>query len=143
MKTSLTKRELTVMRILWDAKEPLIASEIAKRDNNASIFSIQRLLKNLIEKNMVEVSGIAYNKKAVARTFKPLVSAEDIEIDVIQDIINNLVSRNIAASHLIASLLPEDNDQKTLEELSNLEKLIQERKAQILNNNPNCKLKNK
>lgn len=129
----LTKRELAVMRILWDAKEPLMASEIAQRDNN-TIYSVQRIIKNLIAKELVEVSDIRYNKKALARTFQPTVKSEDIEIDVIQNMFQNLLGKNIAASHLIAAFLPSESDPKALEELNELEKIILERKKQILQN---------
>ncbi len=124
----LTKRELAVMRILWDAKEPLMASEIAQRDNN-TIYSIQRIIKNLIAKELVEVSDIRYNKKSLARTFQPTVESEDIEIDVIQNMFQNLLGKNIATSHLIAAFVPAENDPKVLDEL---EKIILERKQQLL-----------
>lgn len=128
----LTNRELAVMRILWEAEKPLMVSEIVQKDKDGTIYSVQRIIQNLIKKNMVAVDGIAYNKKALGRTFKPLVSSEIIELNAIQEMFNSLVSKNITASHLIASLLPADNDQKTLEELNHLEELISERKRQIL-----------
>ncbi|MDE6364878.1 MAG: hypothetical protein K2L86_11590 [Lachnospiraceae bacterium] len=56
--------------------------------------------------------------KALARTFQPTVKSEDIEIDVIQNLFQNLLGKNIAASHLIAVFLPAENDPKALEELT-------------------------
>lgn len=132
----LTKRELAVMQILWEAGEPLMASEIAQREDS-TIYSVQRIIKNLIQKGIVEVGDIRYNKKALARTFQPTVSAKDIEVDVIQEMFHGMIGRNISASHLIAALLPAENDQDTLKELDELERLILERKAQILQENDN------
>ena len=128
----LTNRELEVMRILWAAEKPLMVSEIVQKDKNGTIYSVQRIIQNLIKKDMVAVEGIAYNKKALGRTFKPLVSSEVIELSNIQEMLGNMVSKDITASHLIAALLPSDNDEKTLNELNNLEEIIRERKKQIL-----------
>ncbi|MCM1143958.1 MAG: hypothetical protein NC407_04535, partial [Lachnoclostridium sp.] len=88
--------------------------------------------QNLIKKDMVAVDGIAYNKKALGRTFRPLVGSEVIELDAIREMLDGLVSKNIAASQLIASLLPTDNNEETLRELNHLEEIIHERKRQIL-----------
>ena len=134
MKMKLTNRELAVMRILCEADHSLMVSEIVQKDKNGTIYSVQRIVQNLIKKNMVAIDGIAYNKKALGRTFKPLVSIESIEINAIQEMFSGLVSKNIAASHLIAALLPTDNDDKTLEELNQLEEIIRARKAQFLQN---------
>ncbi|MDE7199558.1 MAG: BlaI/MecI/CopY family transcriptional regulator [Lachnospiraceae bacterium] len=128
----LTERELEVMRILWEADKPLMVSEIVQRDKNGTIYSVQRIIQNLIKKEMVAVEGMAYNKKALGRTFKPLVSAESIEQSHIQDVFSKMVSRNIAVSHLIAALLPADSSEQTLEELNRLEDIIRERKKRIL-----------
>lgn len=128
----LTERELEVMRILWEADKPLMVSEIVQRDKNGTIYSVQRIVQNLIKKDMVAVEGMAYNKKALGRTFKPLVSAEAIELSNIQEMFNKIISKNIAASHLVASLLPADNSEQALEELNRLEEIIHERKKQIL-----------
>ena len=130
----LTNRELEVMRILWAAEKPLMVSEIVQNDKNGTIYSVQRIIQNLIKKDMVAVEGIAYNKKALGRTFKPLVSSEVIELNNIQEMFKNMVSKNITASNLIAALLPSANDEQTLEELNKLEKIIHERKRQILEN---------
>lgn len=128
----LTQRELEIMRILCEADKPLMVSEIVQRDKNGTIYSVQRIIQNLIKKDMVAVEGMAYNKKALGRTFKPLVSAETIEQNNLQEMFSKIVSKNITASHLIAALLPADNSEQTLEELNRLEEMIRERKKQIL-----------
>ncbi|MCM1211979.1 MAG: BlaI/MecI/CopY family transcriptional regulator [Blautia sp.] len=128
----LTNRELAVMRVLWEAEKPLMVSEIVQRDKDGTIYSVQRIIQNLIKKDMVAVDGIAYNKKALGRTFRPLVGSEVIELDAIREMLDGLVSKNIAASQLIASLLPTDNNEETLRELNHLEEIIHERKRQIL-----------
>ncbi len=139
----LTQRELEIMRILCEADKPLMVSEIVQRDKNGTIYSVQRIIQNLIKKNMVAVEGMAYNKKALGRTFKSLVSAETIELNNIQEMFSKIVSKNIAASHLIAALLPADNSEQTLEELNQLEEMILERKKQILDGETSGKLPEK
>ena len=139
----LTQRELEIMRILCEADKPLMVSEIVQRDKNGTIYSVQRIIQNLIKKDMVAVEGMAYNKKALGRTFKPLVSAETIELNNIQEMFSKIVSKNIAASHLIAALLPADNSEQTLEELNRLEEMIRERKKQIMGGETSGKLPEK
>ena len=139
----LTQRELEIMRILCEADKPLMVSEIVQRDKNGTIYSVQRIIQNLIKKDMVAVEGMAYNKKALGRTFKPLVSAETIELNNIQEMFSKIVSKNIAASHLIAALLPVDNSEQTLEELNRLEEMIRERKKQIMGEDISGKLPEK
>ena len=63
----LTKRELDVMKILWNAKKPLMVSEIVQLDNDSTIYSVQRLISNLLKKGMIEVDSIVFNQKALAR----------------------------------------------------------------------------
>ncbi|MDE7016337.1 MAG: BlaI/MecI/CopY family transcriptional regulator, partial [Lachnospiraceae bacterium] len=53
----LTKRELAVMRVLWEANEPLTVSEIVERDADGTIDSVQRVVKNLLKKNAVAIEG--------------------------------------------------------------------------------------
>lgn len=120
-----------------------MVSEIVQRDKNGTIYSVQRIIQNLIKKDMVAVGGMAYNKKALGRTFKPLVSAETIELNNIQEMFSKIVSKNIAASHLMAALLPTDNSEQTLEELNRLEEIIHERKKQILDEDTFGKLPKK
>ena len=139
----LTQRELEIMRILCEADKPLMVSEIVQRDKNGTIYSVQRIIQNLIKKDMVAVEGMAYNKKALGRTFKPLVSAETIELNNIQEMFSKIVSKNVAASHLIAALLPADNSEQTLEELNRLEEMIRERKKQIMGGETSGKLPEK
>lgn len=139
----LTSRELEVMRILWEADKPLMVSEIVQRDKNGTIYSVQRIIQNLIKKDMVAVEGMAYNKKALGRTFRPLVSSESIELSNIQEMLSKMVSKNIAASHLIAALLPVDNSEQTLIELNQIEEIIRERKRRILSEETSGKLPEK
>lgn len=131
----LTSRELAVMKILWEADEPLMISEIVQREKNSTIYSVQRIMQNLLRKNAVTVDGIGYNKKALARKFSPIITSESVELGMIREMFGNMSSKNIPAANLIAALLPQENDEKTLAELEELEKIIARRKQQILDGN--------
>ena len=98
----LTKRELDVMKILWNAKKPLMVSEIVQLDNDSTIYSVQRLISNLLKKGMIEVDSIVFNQKALARKFKPT-----------------------------AALLPNDSSPEALNELADLEKIISDRISEL------------
>ncbi len=131
----LTSRELAVMKILWEADEPLMISEIVQREKNSTIYSVQRIMQNLLRKNAVTIDGIGYNKKALARKFSPIITSESVEFGMIREMFGNMSSKNIPAANLIAALLPQENDEKTLAELEELEKIIARRKQQILDGN--------
>ncbi len=131
----LTSRELAVMKILWEADEPLMISEIVQREKNSTIYSVQRIMQNLLRKNAVTIDGIGYNKKALARKFSPIITSESVELGMIREMFGNMSSKNIPAANLIAALLPQENDEKTLAELEELEKIIARRKQQILDGN--------
>ena len=127
----LTKRELAVMGVLWDSAEALMVSEIVKREPKSTIFSVQRVIKNLLSKGMVTVDSHEYSHKTLARKFKAVVSAEDFEIENMQKMFSALTNKEIPASHLVASLLSTVNDDKIMDELSKLEEIIKAKKQSL------------
>lgn len=132
----LTNRELAVMRILWEANEPLTVVEIVEKETYGTVDSVQRVIKNLLKKNLIAIEGYEQIGKKISRKLKPLVNSESIEIPVLEDFINSLVSKNINTSHIVASLLPTENTQKTWDELDRLEELIKKKKEEIALENP-------
>ena len=128
----LTNREIEVMQILWQAGEPLMVSEIVQRDPNSTVYSVQRIMQNLLRKKAADVDSIGYNQKALARKFRPLITEESVETGMLQEMLRKVSGGEGQRARLIASLLPQENDEKTLAELEELEKIIAERKQQIL-----------
>ncbi len=128
----LTKRELAVMRVLWEANEPLTVSEIVERDADGTIDSVQRVVKNLLKKNAVAIEGYEQIGKKISRKLKPVIDSESIELPAFEEFINNLASKNISTCHIVAALLPTDDSPKALEELNALEELIKRKKAEIM-----------
>lgn len=126
----LTEREITIMRILWEANEPLLVTEIVQK-GGGTVYSVQRIIKNLIAKDMVTVDGFSVTKNIIARKFSAMVSSESIELPEIQELFSKIVSKNIKASTLIASLLFTGNSECTMEELNALQKMITEEKMRL------------
>ena len=108
-----------------------MVSEIVQLDNDSTIYSVQRLISNLLKKGMIEVDSIVFNQKALARKFKPTANAENVEIELIQDMLKDSFGKDIPASHLIAALLPNDSSPEALNELADLEKIISDRISEL------------
>lgn len=109
---NLMSRELAVIQILWDAEEPITVVGIVVREENETIDSVQWGTKNLLKKNLIAIEDYTQMENKIAHRLKPLVKQESIEIPTIATLVNNLVSKNISASHIMAALLPTDHTQK-------------------------------
>lgn len=70
----LTKRETQIMNVLWSSDEPLSAHDILVLAPELSRNTIQIVLKKLQTIGFIEVAGFGYNKNALTRTFRPIIS---------------------------------------------------------------------
>ncbi|MFP3153729.1 BlaI/MecI/CopY family transcriptional regulator [Lachnospiraceae bacterium ZAX-1] len=122
----LSKRELDVMNVLWAAGEPTIASDIPKLNPKLSINTVQVVLKNLMKSNFVKVDNIVYHKNVLARSFAPIISAEEYALKHIQAEAS-FFDKYLSKSNLIARLI-DDEDALFFEEL---EAIIQKRKKKL------------
>lgn len=123
MKKRITKKQLEIMKILWNSDKPLIASEILKKNDSLNINTIQACLRALVTKQFIKVDGIVYSGTVLTRSYSPLVSQEEFLGTACQDIIGKAKT-----SSLIASLI---DTETSLEELDELEKLIEEKKKEL------------
>ena len=84
MKTRLTKSEMEIMEVLWDAGKALTTSEIVQRSKEKERewkdSSVHLLIKSLMDKDVIKVEGFKKTTKNYARTFKPTMSYEDYSI---------------------------------------------------------------
>ena len=84
MKTRLTKSEMEIMEVLWDAGKALTTSEIVQRSKEKEKewkdSSVHLLIKSLMDKDVIKVEGFKKTTKNYARTFKPTMSYEDYSI---------------------------------------------------------------
>ena len=75
----LSENELAIMRVLWDAGEPLSRPEILEglSDNDWNPNSIHMVLNNLIKKEMVVIDGIVPCGQSYGRAYSALKSQEE------------------------------------------------------------------
>lgn len=78
---TLSKKEMELMLLLWDAEKPLARQEIldraAARECSWKPNSIHILLNALLEKEAVQVTGFSLDSHRLSRTFEPAVSKEE------------------------------------------------------------------
>lgn len=125
----LTEREMDVMKILWNSRKPLVASEIAKKEESLSNNTVQSVLRKLMAKKYIEVADIVYSGTVLTRSYKPVVSKKDL---IIEQFINqfNKSEDSIPIPSLVGTLLKHEKNEK--ETIEKLEKILEERKK-ILN----------
>lgn len=138
----LTENEVEVMRILWNAKEPLTKTEITNLCHSGlwSKGSTHSIINNLMKKNVLKVDGIKPTTKNFARTFKPIISLDEY---LLNDIKNSYELKNAKyAKFLFAALLDVNKEDESL--IEELEKMLDERKRKnkdddntLLGNNGN------
>lgn len=125
----LTDREMDVMKILWSSKEPLVASEIAKKGDSLSNNTVQSVLRKLLEKKYIVVADIVYSGTVLTRSYKPIVLKKDLLLEQFVSQFNK-DDDTIPIPSLVGTLLKHEKNEK--ETIEKLEKLLEERKS-ILN----------
>ena len=96
----LTKRQEDVMNILWDAKEPIIASEIVKTGTDLNINTVQAALRSLIKKNYVEVAEIVYSGTVLTRSYRAIVKREEVPNETANEIRKALREEDVFARYI-------------------------------------------
>ncbi len=119
MKERLSKRELDIMEVLWNADAPLSANDILNLIPDITMNTIQPNLKKLMKKGFIEVSGVGYTKNSITRQFVPLVSQ------------SKYISKYLNQSALkdFAMMFVESSSSK--EELQELRDLINEKRKEL------------
>lgn len=96
----LTKRQEDVMNILWDAKEPIIASEIVKTGTDLNINTVQAALRSLINKNYIEVAEIVYSGTVLTRSYRAIVKREEVPNETANEIRKALREEDVFARYI-------------------------------------------
>ncbi len=111
---TLSKKEMELMLLLWDAEEPLARQDIldraAVRTCSWKPNSVHILLNALLDKGAVQVTGFYLNSRKLGRTFAPAVSKEEYG------------KMQVRSALQEASRLIKKSPQKLLEELSAVQK---------------------
>ena len=112
------------MKILWDSNKALVASEIANHGEALNINTVHACLRTLLKKEAIKIDGIVYSGTVLARSYSPVITKENYFDDVYNDILGG--KKN---SMLIRSLIDSQTD---LSELETLEKIIAEKKKELI-----------
>lgn len=126
MKTRLTKSEMEIMEVLWDAGKALTTSEIIQRSKEKEWkdSSVHLLIKSLMNKDVIKVEGFKKTTKNYARTFIPVKNREEFLVGQIIDKKTTLAARKRIYSYLIEK-------ESNLEMIEFIQKLLEERKEEI------------
>ena len=124
----LTEREMDVMRILWESKKPLVASDITKINESLSNNTVQSVIRKLLEKGYIKVADIVYSGTVLTRSYTPVISKKEL---MIQQFVSQLRKEEVDAPipSLVATLLKHEKNEK--EVIEQLEELLEERKRSL------------
>ena len=117
----LSNREYDIMQILWNSTKPMLASDILKADANMNINTVQSTLRNLLARNLVCVANIITSGKVLARTYAPIVSADEYILSELCDILPSDSQRRAA---FFTAFIQKSADKNPV--LDELEQMIQE-----------------
>lgn len=75
----LTRSEMEIMDVLWEAGEPLSRSDLIQRSTEKSWkdSSVHILLNGLLQKQAIREAGLVKRSKTYGRTFLPTLSREE------------------------------------------------------------------
>ena len=75
----LTKSELEIMDVLWNAGEPLSRADLLERSEEKSWkdSSVHILINGLLAKNAIREAGFVKRSKTYGRTFVPTLTREE------------------------------------------------------------------
>lgn len=81
----LTKSEMEIMDVLWDAGEPLSRSDLLARSVEKSWkdSSVHILLNGLLKKQAIQEAGLVKRSKTYARIFAPVLTREEYYAQVV------------------------------------------------------------
>ena len=122
----LTKSEMQIMDVLWASDIPLSRSDLLERSEEKTWkdSSIHILLNGLLAKGAIAEAGFVKRSKTFGRTFLPAMTREEYFATTI---FSHKHKPDFVG--LIQALLERNN--LTLEELTRVEKLVQDRKQRI------------
>lgn len=112
---TLSPRQLQVMEALWSSENGMTASEIVRSNDELQINTVQASLRSLVKKKYIKVGEIVYSGTVLSRSYVPLITKEEY-----LDMNCKALSEFSSSSLLVANLINEESDQRTLDELAAL-----------------------
>ena len=127
----LTNKELEIMRILWNTTEPMTAGEIfGKSPDGVSIYTVQNSIKGLLPKGAIAIDSYTQVFKSNARRYKAALSESDYAYMQVKNFYKQVDSSK--PTQLMATLISEYDNVDDISEIEEIEKMLAERKAQIV-----------
>lgn len=129
----LTDLEVRIMSVLWESESNLTIQEIAGRlqEDKLSVQSITQAMKRLVSKKVVVVSEHVLVSNVYARTFEPYYSQDEYLASEIERLKSSIFLKKRAnAVSVMATLINNSDDQEiSLEQIDELQKIIEQKKA--------------
>ena len=122
VKMELTKSEMQIMDVLWEANTPMSRSDLLaqSKDKSWKDSSVHILLNGLLEKGAIREAGFVKRSKTYGRTFAPTLTREEYFATTI---FSHRHKPQIVG--LFAALLAREDI--TPEQLAQIQLLVQER----------------
>lgn len=122
-KLKLTKKELEIMNILWEAQTDLTARQIVDSYPSIVMSTAQNVLNKLLKKDLIKIEKVILEEKNFSRSFIPIISQEEY---VLQQY-NQLKVTNLLVSLLGKNTTSEDD-------IHEIENIIADYKQKLLKN---------
>lgn len=89
-------REMDVLNILWNSKEPMMANDIVNAgDSGLTQSTVSSVLRKLLKEELVEVVGTTHSGKVLSRTYRPTEKSKEA-------LLNYFVDQYMAFSNVIS-----------------------------------------
>lgn len=123
----LTRSEKQIMELLWSIDEPLTCLEIIDRceDKRWKDSYIHIMIRSLLEKGMIKVSGVELVCKNYARKFGPALTKDEY---IVKTLMNEKVWTNDKMPPLFAAFV---KNEASVEVLDQFDQMIQQRKQEL------------
>lgn len=129
---ALTPREFEIMQILWESEASLTASEIVAHGKKLSINTVQAVLKKLLKQNLIKVDQIVYSGTVLSRSYKPILSEKDFEMNHLLSAFHKLSEGGGLTSNFVSCLIDQEGDsRKALHEIEELEAMLNRKKQKL------------
>ena len=80
----LTKSEMEIMDVFWEAQQPLSRSDLLEcRDKTWKDSSVHILINGLLKKEIIREAGVVRRSKTYGRAFEPTMTREEYYAAVI------------------------------------------------------------
>lgn len=119
MEVSLTKKEAEIMRTLWKAGKPLMAKEFSEINPELNLNTLQTVLKKLLTKNYICISGADYSGNVLARKYGAVLN----EWDYISSIAANSTIMDLVTQFI--------SDEASPEQIEKIEETIKAKKEEL------------